>query len=146
MGVNLSRPTMKTSSWWLHNAFITGCHDECMGMMRRAMMILALLGVPVLLALGGDLVSAPAGVPEVDTQPVQLNSRPGSAPAPALEPTPAAAPFGHSAAFKTARHVVCEAATCEADTSTSVTSNTCTTGAAAPCPSGPGARGASGHH
>ncbi|WP_458111899.1 hypothetical protein M1D88_16800 [Arthrobacter sp. R1-13] len=55
-------------------------------MMRRALMMAAVLVAPVLLALGGSLLAAPAGPPDVDAKPVKLGSVTGAPPVPALEP------------------------------------------------------------
>lgn len=73
-------------------------------MMRRALLMAAVLVAPVLLALGGSLLAAPAGPPDVDAKPVKLGSVPGAPPVPALEPqqgpgpapapTPAPTPSG----------------------------------------------------
>lgn len=61
-------------------------------MFRRILLMAGILLVPVLLALAGSLLAAPAGPPEIDRQPVRLTAGPDGKPAPALEPEPVPQP------------------------------------------------------
>lgn len=64
---------------------------------RRVCLLGAMLLVPVLLAVAGGLLSAPAGPPKVDTSPVQLGPGPDGSPALGLEPRESPAPSHPSA-------------------------------------------------
>ncbi|MGF4043494.1 hypothetical protein ACQW07_08860 [Paenarthrobacter nitroguajacolicus] len=79
---------MKTSSSLFHEGLMEACNDEYMQTMRRVLLLGAMLLVPVLLAVTGTLLAAPAGPPEVDANPIELGPGPDGRPAPGLEPTP----------------------------------------------------------
>lgn len=84
---------MKISSSPFHEPLINPCNHKGMLMMRRVLIMAAVLVIPVLLAVAGSLLAAPAGPPSVDSRPVRLAAGPDGAPAPGLEPvSPPAAP------------------------------------------------------
>ncbi len=55
-------------------------------MIRRIAVLAAVLVIPVLLAVAGSLLAAPAGPPDIDSQPVLMEAGPDGKPAPGLEP------------------------------------------------------------
>lgn len=59
-----------------------------MQMIRRVLLMVAVLLVPALLAVAGTMLAAPAGPPQVDSRTVEMGAGPDGKPAPGLEPAP----------------------------------------------------------